>query len=112
MRPSGDVNMSSTNWSWPSPTSWRIPRKYPNAAGSAWISAIRSARSGTMSSRPMRVNASGSTTSAVPSQLLPTSSTSRVAAPAGTARLSVARHAATRPLRTIVLPPVRPNSGL
>ena len=26
-RPSCEVNMSSTNWSWPSPTSWRIARK-------------------------------------------------------------------------------------
>ena len=26
-RPSSDVNASSTSWSWPSPTSWRMARK-------------------------------------------------------------------------------------
>ena len=38
--------MSSTYWSWPSPTCWRIARKNPAFAGSARISAIRSSRSG------------------------------------------------------------------
>ena len=64
--------MSSTNWSWPSPTASRMPRKKPYRSGSDWISFIRSSMSGMMLIRAMLLNLRGCTTSAVPSQLLPT----------------------------------------
>ena len=64
--------MSSTNWSWPSPTWLRMARKYAWRSGLLWISASRCALSGTMLMRASFWKECGSTTSAVPSQLLPT----------------------------------------
>src|SRR4051812_1208366 len=58
------------------------------------ISARRCCLSGTMSIRSMRSKVCGSITSAVPSQLLATNSTSRVAAGAGAASTSNAKSAA------------------
>jgi hypothetical protein len=76
-RPSRDVNASSTNWSCPSPTSWRIALKYARRSGLDWISAIRAWMSGMMLIRLRRLKRFGSTMSAVPAQLLPTVSTGR-----------------------------------
>src|SRR5687767_10784528 len=74
-------------------------------SGSAWISAIRSALSGTMFIVAMRLNVFGWTTVAVPSQLLPTTRMSWVvvrlgrffaaSADAGSARDRTARAVST-----------------
>ncbi len=74
-RPSCDVNMSSVNWSLPSPTACLIARKKASRSGSLWISAMRSSLSGIVLIRARRLNVCASTMSAVPSQLLPTNIT-------------------------------------
>lgn len=71
--------MSSTSWLCPSPFRWRMRRKNKRRTRLAFTSAIRSAKSGTTSKRLTTSNVSGSNTSAVPSQLLPTTTTSRSA---------------------------------
>ena len=80
-RPSGEVKPSSTYWLWPSPTSVRMLSKKNFAVGSALISAIRARLSGMTLMRLSRLNVCGSTRSAVPAQLLLTTSTSRVPLP-------------------------------
>lgn len=81
--PSGVEYMSSTNWSWPSPTLFRIVMKAIHRIGSALISAIRASLSGMTLTRPTFAKSPEDLmTSAVPSQLLPTNITSRRSAAA------------------------------
>jgi hypothetical protein len=89
--PSLVLYMSSTNWSFPSPISIRIARKYPSRTGSVRSSVIRWSLSGTMLRRAIRLNRAGPereggvqrSTSAVPSQLFPTKTTGVVAGALG-----------------------------
>jgi hypothetical protein len=90
-RPSLEGKPSSTSWSWPSPISARMPSKANERAGSARISAIRRALSGTTFRRLTRWNVPRSMTSAVPAQLLLTTRTSRsLASAAGGTRSAAA----------------------
>src|SRR5829696_1240231 len=68
------------------------------AEGSCWISAIRLALSGMTLTRASRLNVCGSTRSAVPAQLLETTSTSRWAL--GAARAGGARAARAAAIRS------------
>src|SRR5829696_3654474 len=87
--------MSSTYWSFPSPTNWRMARKYASRTGLRAISRIRCSRSGMTLIRPSFLKVLGSTMWAVPSQLLATYSTGRVPVAAAEASAAVAAAGAT-----------------
>ena len=100
-RPSLVEYMSSTNWSLPSPTAAGSPGSRPGGPGSCRSRAAARWMSGMMLIRATRLKfLCGSITSAVPSQLLPTKTTSRTPVGRGRRATPKAPPARTRPRRS------------